>query len=911
MRDMRRIIFSILPMLLLGSLAVMTFGCSDKDKETNTPKGIEVNLKTVSMTAEGGTKVVTVTSNHTEFSVFTDASWISHSQVNKSIQLTIEPNGSKSSREATVIVESVSDGSSATINVVQLGLDAALIVDKTAVSAPQDGESVEISITSNIEWKAVCAENWIETEIDESGENLTVTILENETFESRTAVIGIVPVSEEFADLKQEITVSQQARAYEISVVSDELENGTVQVLAVAEDDVVLNVVANSDWTVSKSAEWLTITPVEGEATDELGVDVTFSFTENGEISDRSDEVVFACGNKEIKVNVIQKGAALFLDLLDTEKDKKTNDEATEWIISARSNGTLSATSSAEWITTSVEGLNVKISVTANGGAKREGTATITASLAGNEDISETFTITQLPTATDLSAGGTANCYIVRQAGTYKLNATVQGNGASTLRITPETMNPTDGILVWASSDKDIVSDVLVKDGWLYFTTSGEEGNAVVGAREGGVTGKYIAWSWHIWMTDFDSEDASNQHEVTNLTTAVPATWMDRNLGALSNGSLGTKKDVHKSFGLMYQWGRKDPFPGVNIDNVICDGRFDAQHDAASSGWPTYPTTTESAEKIFYYVDSYDDGAGNTVIPTSNDAFKMVVNTAVEDADMSTVQSIVDYAIMNPHVFIAPSATPYAWFYSGAAADLMDADASNGWGHLWGNMPDRSTYVCATEGKDYFYQKTYWLETGSKSIYDPCPVGWRVPSTGEFRFITSHGDNLGRGYVGASPWKANTWETYKAFNDGTVWQDVKTARTNANTHLTFKDWGWGFNFYIHGHPTGAAPAEEDADNYKNAEIYTSVPDDDATMFLPAAGQLRWWGVSYVRPGGACHYLSSQPARPTALNVAATPKPEILLPGIEASILGNFYEYYHVDFGQIASGNSVRCVKIQD
>jgi hypothetical protein len=59
-----------------------------------------------------------------------------------------------------------------------------------------------------------------------------------------------------------------------------------------------------------------------------------------------------------------------------------------------------------------------------------------------------------------------------------------------------------------------------------------------------------ILWSWHIWVVDFDPV-------ATQQTYISGAVMMDRNLGAL-NVVLG---DVG-SLGLMYQWGRKDPFVG-------------------------------------------------------------------------------------------------------------------------------------------------------------------------------------------------------------------------------------------------------------------------------------------------------------------------------------------------------------
>jgi hypothetical protein len=81
-------------------------------------------------------------------------------------------------------------------------------------------------------------------------------------------------------------------------------------------------------------------------------------------------------------------------------------------------------------------------------------------------------------------------------------------------------------------------------------------GNALIGIRKadggGNPTGDYL-WSWHVWITDFDAEQDAVNYGGTNSTIS-----MDRNLGAKNT----TKGDAG-SFGLLYQWGRKDPFIGA------------------------------------------------------------------------------------------------------------------------------------------------------------------------------------------------------------------------------------------------------------------------------------------------------------------------------------------------------------
>ena len=149
---------------------------------------------------------------------------------------------------------------------------------------------------------------------------------------------------------------------------------------------------------------------------------------------------------------------------------------------------------------------------------------------------------------TDLSAEGTANCYLVKAAGKYKFKA-VQGNSDWSVGNVKKTE------VLWETFGTDVVPNVgdLIastgyKNGYIYFTTSENfnNGNASIAARNSkGV----ILWSWHIWC--------SAEGWVDQVYANDAGTLMDRNLGAIS-----ALPDDVGAFGLFYQWGRKDPFMG-------------------------------------------------------------------------------------------------------------------------------------------------------------------------------------------------------------------------------------------------------------------------------------------------------------------------------------------------------------
>ena len=227
----------------------------------------------------------------------------------------------------------------------------------------------------------------------------------------------------------------------------------------------------------------------------------------------------------------------------------------------------------------------------------------------------------------------TANSYIVSAAGDYKFRATHKGNSTSN---TVGTINY--AVVLWESFGTatapaigDLVKNVAYSDGYIRFTATAAEGNAVIAAKD---ASDKILWSWHIWLTDKPAE-----HEYANDA----GTMMDRNLGATS----ATPGDVG-ALGLFYQWGRKDPFLG----------------SSAISGYNVAKSTMTWPSPV------------------------------PSDASNGTIE----YAVSHPTAFITRNTDNNDWYYTG----------------------DNTT------------DNTRWTESeNAKSVYDPCPAGWRVPNGGD------------------------------------------------------------------------------------------------------------------------------------------------------------------------------------
>lgn len=157
---------------------------------------------------------------------------------------------------------------------------------------------------------------------------------------------------------------------------------------------------------------------------------------------------------------------------------------------------------------------------------------------------------------TDLSAAGTANCYLVSEAGDYKFKAVVGNTDGNVGNVKSVEV-------LWESFGTDVmpevgslIDSVSYRNGYVRFSTpeTFANGNAVIAVKN---SKGNILWSWHIWCSE------EGWQEQVYLNDA--GTMMDRNLGATSAtpGNVG-------ALGLLYQWGRKDPFLGSSsIDSSV------------------------------------------------------------------------------------------------------------------------------------------------------------------------------------------------------------------------------------------------------------------------------------------------------------------------------------------------------
>lgn len=195
--------------------------------------------------------------------------------------------------------------------------------------------------------------------------------------------------------------------------------------------------------------------------------------------------------------------------------------------------------------------------------------------------------------ATSIDLQGNANCYIVYEPGVYKFKA-VKGN-------TDKAITGIDAVeLLWETyCDTEEVTPRTVVEGCAYDEDSGsvcfklptpvKPGNALLAALD---KDENVLWSWHIWIPETPITDDTHGFGSFKM--------MSRNLGALVDTEAGAPADP-RSFGLLYQWGRKDPFLGASAIDSTEPVTFAGTAMTVAEG-PVDPETVFDKPTVFFNV---------------------------------------------------------------------------------------------------------------------------------------------------------------------------------------------------------------------------------------------------------------------------------------------------------------------
>ena len=280
--------------------------------------------------------------------------------------------------------------------------------------------------------------------------------------------------------------------------------------------------------------------------------------------------------------------------------------------------------------------------------------------------------------------------------------------------------NGVDGAeVVWADAADLVHSPSIVHDGgnaFLDFEVTAadiQSGNAVVAVKKGGT----IVWSWHLWFAPKDALDkipvTNHQGVVYNFTKETlgwkPTQWSGSTYNkprtvkvkveqTIKNGGVAQETvinitqnpgNVKKGATTLYQFGRKDAFPGVATSDLKAGG--------------------------------ITENAGDNMTISNN--------------------------IQNPDKFYIYGSSMYTNY---------------GYYNLW--SADNTVTVSYNVGNDNPVVKT---------VYDPCPVGFKMPANNAFTGFTANGLNNGTMNVDGT----DNWQTYQNNFGHNFWTNSSKSAT--------------------------------------------------------------------------------------------------------------------------------------
>ena len=591
-------------------------------------------------------------------------SWITHTGTKglstEKATFSIAANDTYDNREAKITFNQTDGNLSETV-VIKQSQTNGLFVTTPSYDLSNEMHTLTVEVKANVEYSVTIDDDWIKYESSSTkaltSSYITLRVAANNTYDTRE---GHVIVKQTNGDLSGTIVIRQD-ESYGIFVTSSSAT------ISKDEQKVEVAVKYNVDFDViiPEEAKGTMITSVE-YSDDNLNTKALSTCTYRFGVSENK-----SYDSREVSITFKQKDGSLSdsftikqepTDFLGCGYDSYyMGIEGGLLDIPLSHNADYQIDILDDWIslieTKNLVTSHVQLSISENRTNKNRLGHALFTSLKTNVQ----YKISILQCCKTVLANTASNSYIISSPGTYAIPLVV-GNSAKRID------DAYKAIIEWESlctseetTAGDLLSDISIDADFVYIKTNPllTNGNAVVSVKD---IHNNVLWSWHLWCCRGYDPIAS---EVVLRNNA--GVLMDRNLGACS----ATPGDV-LALGLLYQWGRKDPF--LNGDSISYS-----------------PLTQSSAKSTIVWP--------NTV--------KSSISTGT-----------VDYATANPTTFI-----------------YGEEDNEYDWHFL--NRCD-----------------TLWNQS-RKTIYDPCPPGWKVPDGGEqniwrigrFNSNSLADDNLNKGVI--------------------------------------------------------------------------------------------------------------------------------------------------------------------
>lgn len=259
-------------------------------------------------------------------------------------------------------------------------------VSESTLTAEAQGESFELTVTSNVAWTA---------EIENQDKWVTVDPSAGEAGEAKVTIV----VKRNNGDNARDTKVTFKGETASAEVVVNQfgkdnisIDKNSYEATPAGGSDVV-KVTTNNNWTATVSEEgagWVTVAPAEGQAGE---AEATVTVVENTAAEPRSATVTFAAGDAKMQYTVSQEGVSVVL--AQTSYSPEAEGGSTKVMVTA--NAAWTATSSAEWVTVAPATGNsgeTEVSITvAENAAEEVRSAVVT--FTANENVKVEYAVSQ------------------------------------------------------------------------------------------------------------------------------------------------------------------------------------------------------------------------------------------------------------------------------------------------------------------------------------------------------------------------------------------------------------------------------------------------------------------------------------------------------------------------------------
>jgi hypothetical protein len=320
-------------------------GCSDSNIPNSyhaslSGHSLNISKNQLSFNSNGGVEKVTVHANKVAWRFTGVPEWLmvnpSSGSTTTSVAFTASENlSADTARTAVFYLESADAGWSfrTMVSVNQQAATSYITPATTSLSFKGGGGSQTINISSNVLWKATPSASWAKAETATDGKTLTISVEENPSDASRTAIVTLSSAS----GITSSVNITQEPAGVSGSTETlvFEKEGGSKSI----------SITADAAWEVKTSDSWISVTPSSGNAGSQM---LSITVLENNSTLERTGYVyVNISGFSKLQIPVVQKG--LFIEAKPSSLTFSADADSKQ--LEINSNTDWSITSIPEWLT--------------------------------------------------------------------------------------------------------------------------------------------------------------------------------------------------------------------------------------------------------------------------------------------------------------------------------------------------------------------------------------------------------------------------------------------------------------------------------------------------------------------------------------------------------------------------------